>query len=61
MMEEERVPDMEEWSQLVNEFLLGQGVTRDDLETAVRTGMDFLLRHGVQNLLQIGRSNNILS
>jgi len=59
MTKEEKVPYMEEWSQLVNQLLLGQGLTRDDLETAVRTCMDFRLRHGVQELFQIAHSNNI--
>lgn len=59
MTKEEKVPYMEEWSQLVNQLILGQGLTRDDVESAVRNCMDFRLRSGVQELFQIAHSNNI--
>lgn len=59
MTKEEKVPYMEEWIQLVNQLLLAQGLTRGDVESAVRNCMDFRLRNGVQELFQIAHSNNI--
>merc|ERR1719198_2744228 len=59
MTKEEKIPYMEEWGQRVNQLILSQGLTRDDVENAVRNCMDFRLRNGVQELFQIAHSNNI--
>lgn len=59
MSRDEKTPHMVEWYRLVNQLLMDQGLTRDDVRQAVAGCRDFRLRQGVQELFQIAEKRAI--
>jgi len=55
----EKTPYMVEWYTMVNRLLLSQGLTRDDVASAVEQCMDFQLRKGVVEVFQLAHQAGI--
>lgn len=59
MSKDEKIPHMVEWYKLVNQLLASQGLTRSDVELAVRSCTDFRLRSGMEEVFQIAHRMDI--
>merc|ERR1712000_246988 len=59
MSREEKIPHMVEWYRLVNQLLMSQDLTCEDVAMAVTGCRDFRLRSGVEEVFKIAHKNGI--